>query len=71
MGKFNLNSLIINNLQSSFGLRSVGIECNEDAHGNSQFSQVYLCIDPSGYSLTDCPVLPDAKCSNSVVFPSF
>lgn len=67
---YNLNSLIYN-LKSAFDGHNVGIECNEDESGNSQFYQVYLCVEHSGNFLIDCPVLPDTKCSDSVVFPSF
>lgn len=41
---YNLNSLIYN-LKSVFDGHNVGIECNEDESGNSQFYQVYLCIE--------------------------
>ncbi|XP_004298428.1 PREDICTED: extracellular ribonuclease LE-like [Fragaria vesca subsp. vesca] len=67
---YNSNS-IIDLLKLAYGERSVGIECNRDASGNSQFYQVYVCIEPSGYRVIDCPVLPDSKCADSVVFPSF
>ena len=50
---------------------TAGIECNTDESGNSQLYQVYLCVDTSGASLVDCPVLPNGKCSSQVQFPSF
>ncbi|XP_050374829.1 ribonuclease 1-like [Argentina anserina] len=67
---YELNSLI-KYLKSAFVGRNVGIECNEDASGKSQFYQVHICIEPNGNFVIDCPVLPDAKCADSIVFPSF
>ena len=48
-----------------------GIECNRDGSGNSQLYQVYLCVDTSGASIIECPVLPNGKCPSQVQFPSF
>ncbi|KAJ6811977.1 ribonuclease 1-like [Iris pallida] len=48
-----------------------GIECNRDESGNAQLYQIYLCVDTSGASLVECPVLPTGKCSSDVQFPSF
>ncbi|XP_020255492.1 ribonuclease 1-like [Asparagus officinalis] len=48
-----------------------GIECNRDESGNDQLYQVYVCVDTSGTSLIDCPVLPHGKCSSQIHFPSF
>ncbi|XP_048441100.1 extracellular ribonuclease LE-like [Pyrus x bretschneideri] len=48
-----------------------GITCNEDASGNSQLYEVYICVDTSGSKLIECPVLPGTKCSSKIEFPSF
>nr|GME13797.1 extracellular ribonuclease LE-like [Ipomoea batatas] len=47
------------------------IECNNDADGNSQLYQVYLCVDSSASGLIECPVFPHGKCASSIEFPSF
>ncbi|GAB4840017.1 Ribonuclease pancreatic beta-type [Ancistrocladus abbreviatus] len=47
------------------------IECNHDAHGNSQLYQVYLCVDTTGKNLIECPVRPRGNCASRIQFPSF
>nr|GLL47600.1 ribonuclease 1-like [Ipomoea trifida] len=47
------------------------IECNNDADGNSQLYQVYLCVDSSASGLIECPVFPHGKCASTIEFPSF
>ncbi|KAJ0975327.1 hypothetical protein J5N97_017292 [Dioscorea zingiberensis] len=48
-----------------------GVECNTDESGSDQLYQVYLCVDTSGSSVIECPVLPNSKCSSQIQFPSF
>ena len=48
-----------------------GIECNRDSAHNSQLYQVYLCVDTSGSSLIECPILPRSKCGSQIQFPKF
>ncbi|XP_019165812.1 PREDICTED: ribonuclease 1-like [Ipomoea nil] len=47
------------------------IECNNDADGNSQLYQVYLCVDSSASGLIECPTFPNGKCASTIEFPSF
>ncbi|KAL3501422.1 hypothetical protein ACH5RR_035871 [Cinchona calisaya] len=47
------------------------IECNVDLSGNSQLYQVYLCVDASGSTIVECPVLPRSKCGSRIEFPPF
>ncbi|KAJ3688125.1 hypothetical protein LUZ61_017289 [Rhynchospora tenuis] len=69
-GSYMLDS-IITALTSCLG-HVPGIGCNQDTSGRYQLYLVYLCINPSGTLLMDCPVYPSSGCSSSVVyFPSF
>ncbi|KAK7813352.1 ribonuclease 1 [Quercus suber] len=45
---------------------ALGIECNVDALGKSQFYQIYLCVDTSGSNLIKCPVLPKEGCAKFI-----
>ncbi|KAJ3687627.1 hypothetical protein LUZ61_016791 [Rhynchospora tenuis] len=69
-GSYMLDS-IITALTSCLG-HVPGIGCNQDTSGRYQLYLVYLCINPSGTLLMDCPVYPSSGCGSSVVyFPSF
>ncbi|KAJ1695567.1 hypothetical protein LUZ63_012265 [Rhynchospora breviuscula] len=69
-GHYMLDS-IITALTSCLG-HVPGIGCNQDSSGRYQLHLVYLCINPSGTVLMDCPVYPSSGCGSSVVyFPSF
>ncbi|KAL5722821.1 ribonuclease T2 [Ranunculus cassubicifolius] len=48
-----------------------GIECNVDESGNNQLYQIYMCVDTSGSSLIECPVLPRGQCASEIAFPEF
>ncbi|CAA2966737.1 ribonuclease 3-like [Olea europaea subsp. europaea] len=48
-----------------------GIHCNKDAFGKSQLYKVYICVDPSGSRVIECPGIPMGKCRSTIKFPSF
>ncbi|GAA0184026.1 endoribonuclease [Lithospermum erythrorhizon] len=47
------------------------IQCNTDTSGNSQFYQIYICVDTSASKLIQCPVFPNGKCASNIQFPTF
>ena len=49
-----------------------GIRCNTDPSGNSQLSEIFLCVDKSASNnFIECPILPKANCPDNVEFPIF
>lgn len=69
-GSYSISS-IQNAVRNAIG-STPGIECNVDASGNSQLYQVYICIDTSGSSIIECPIMPNSdRCDSAIVFPAF
>ena len=47
------------------------IECNKDSQGNSQFYQIYFCVDSSRSEIIECPIPPKGRWASKVWFPKF
>ncbi|TXG56503.1 hypothetical protein EZV62_017816 [Acer yangbiense] len=72
-GKFYSLFKIKDSLRGALGYEP-GVYCNADKSGkNNQLYQIFICFDPSGSKVIECPGLPNAGigCSSKIKFPSF
>ncbi|KAK2636206.1 hypothetical protein Ddye_030998 [Dipteronia dyeriana] len=72
-GKFYNLFKIKDSLRGALGYEP-GVFCNDEKSGkNNQLFQIFICIDPSGSKVIECPGLPDAGigCASKIKFPAF